>query len=228
MKTTNEIFNFRLEYSNYKGEVVIEPPNIIMDKLLYGKTEVVSVYLDNKFPLVLEVEDIECVDGDYVEIERFSSEVPISGKVKVFDIKVSINSQFSQVDFADLSSPVKYSELESNIELLDTYLTAVKVKTNLISELLIPIALNTAHGNIVDLKSIKFSGASISRTSIQYVELNNPTDQPIAFTFLLSPDSRVPERKKCDVSCQPKAKIPDITFVDDDEFEHIDPKDVKF
>jgi hypothetical protein len=44
---------------------------------------------------------------------------------------------------------------------------------------------------------------------------------------MLNHDSKAPERKKCS-PCNAKSKVPEISLVDDEEFENIDPKDSRF
>jgi hypothetical protein len=60
------------------------------------------------------------------------------------------------------------------------------------------------------------------------VQVENPTDNPIVVSLILAQDSKLPERKKFNQQCNVKAKAQEITLVDDEEFENIDPKDNKF
>lgn len=226
--TTDSTYNFSLEYSNHKGQVVPIPENIVIDNIIYGQTVSVPIVLRNEFQIPLEIEIAEVLDETFASLEITQKRIPPNTETECIIIYVTVASMYSSIKFTDLASSVKYSEIKTEKGLLDTFFTAVRIRTNLISDYLIPIAINPTYGNIIQQDEIKFINAPIATSTLQNIELQNPTDTPIAVTLLLGQDIRAPERKKCNTSCPTKSVISEMTLIDDEEFEHKDPKDSKF
>jgi hypothetical protein len=66
-----------------------------------------------------------------------------------FEIQLFYPSPFQDVDPLDNSFFSKYAELKTELEMSEYKMVeSVTLKTNLVSEIFIPIALNTAYGTL--------------------------------------------------------------------------------
>jgi hypothetical protein len=49
VETGTSTYNFSLEYSSHKGDVVVDPNPVLLDDVLFGKIEKIPIYVHNKF-----------------------------------------------------------------------------------------------------------------------------------------------------------------------------------
>jgi hypothetical protein len=103
-------------------------------------------------------------------------------KANALDIQFVEKSEYGAIDLKDPNGATIFPELDSELQMVD----AISIKTNLASEIFVPIIFNTVYAQICKQTSLDWNAELFDTPSVRMLEILNPTDFPISVMLVLS------------------------------------------